>query len=203
VYNLAMARTSYSKTVDFFYEVGSLRILQRSLNQHLHQNVASVAEHSQRVTIIAYVLAKKAKVNVKKVMLMAAFHDLPETRTGDSNWHQKEYMTQDKEKAWESQLELLGRDMDELKKVLKEYRNRKTLESKIAKDADNIEYVLSLKEMELQGNQEAKRRLRCDADIDQLHTNIGKKVMRSVLSSKPNSWYQKDRTKTRKKYKVK
>ncbi|MBN1168761.1 HD domain-containing protein [Candidatus Woesebacteria bacterium] len=189
--------------INFFYEVGSLRQMERSHKMHMLQKVESVAEHSQRVTIIAYLLAKKAKANPHKTMIMAAFHDIPESRTGDSNWHQKEYVSQDEEKAWEAQLKLIGEGSDEIKKIIKEYRERKTYESQLAKDADNIDYVLSLKELALTGNAEAQRRLKEDVFFGHLYTSIGKKVMKEVIKSKPNQWYQCDRKKTHKKYTVK
>lgn len=167
------------------------------------QEVESIADHSQRVAIIAYLLAKKSGEDPHKAIVMAAFHDIPETRTGDSNWHQKQYITQDEEKAWMAQLELMGEETEELKAFLREYKDRKTLVSKLVKDADNIEYVLSLKELALQGNQEAARRIQEDVHLDHLYTDIGKKVMKQLIKSKPNIWYQKDRKLTHKKYVVK
>lgn len=198
-----MKHKNYSDLINFFYELGSLRFLQRSYNMHMLQEVESIADHSQRVTIIAYLLAKKSGVDPHKAMLIAAFHDLPETRTGDSNWHQKEYTTQDEEKAWLAQLGLMGDDMGELKKAIKEYKERKTFISKLVKDSDNIEYVISLKELALQGNEEAKRRIKEDVDLKHLYTDVGKKIMKQIVSSKPNEWYQKDRSVTHKKYLVK
>ena len=190
--------------INFFYEIGSLRHLKRSHIVHMLQDVESVAEHSQRTIIIAYLLAKKSGVDPYKTMLMAAFHDLPESRTGDSNWHQKEYVTVNEEKAWNKQLRLMGKESTEVKKLIKEYYERKSPESRLAKDADNIDYVLSIKELALQGNEEAKRRLRNGTSIMNLiYTNIGKSVMSEVLKSKPNEWYQKDRKRTHKKYLVK
>ena|SRR3989344_3285428 len=189
--------------INFFYEIGSLRYLKRSHNVHMLRDVESVAEHSQRTTIIAYLLAKKTKADPYKVMLMAAFHDLPESRTGDSNWHQKEYITQNEEKALKAQLELMGEESEEIGKLIKEYKERKSFESQLAKDADNIDYVLSIKELALQGNEEAKRRLKEDVLLDHLYTDLGKKVMKEVLKSKPNEWYKKDRSKTSRKYMVK
>jgi putative hydrolases of HD superfamily len=187
--------------INFFYEVGSLRYLKRSHMQHMLQPTESVAEHLQRVTIIAYLLAKKAKADPYKVMLMAAFHDLPESRTGDSNWHQKEYITQNEDKAWKSQLKLMGKGSGEIEKLIKEYRERKSFESQLAKDTDNIDYVLTIKEFALTGNEEAKRRLKEDTYLPKLmYTEIGKKVMKEVLKSKPNDWYQEYRQKTSKKY---
>lgn len=195
----------HTDLINFFYEVGSLRILNRSYYSQMLQNTESIAEHSQRATIIAYLLAKKSKADPYKTMLMAAFHDIPETRIGDSNWLQKQYITQHEEKAWQAQLELMGPESDELKEIMKEYKERKTLESKIAKDADNIDYVLGLKELALTGNQEAQRRLgdRNVVDPNHLYTDLAKEIVEQILVSKPNEWFQKDIKQTHQKYLVK
>jgi putative hydrolase of HD superfamily len=49
---------------------------------------------------------------------------------------------------------------EELLNLLKEYYERKTLESKIAKDADLLDQLLLLKEYEFQGSKEAERWLK-------------------------------------------
>lgn len=193
----------FEKLINFFYELGSLQVMPRSYNLHMLQQVESVADHSQRVAIIAYLLAKKANVDPHKAVVMAAFHDIPETRTGDSNWHQKSYVTQDEEKAWLMQLDLMGDGVEELAAYIKEYKERKTDVSQLVKDADNIEYVLSLKELALQGNEEAKRRIKEDINYRHLYTKLGRDVMRQVVASRPNEWYQKDRKDTSRKYLVK
>lgn len=198
-----MRRNRNTDLVKFFYEVGSLKFLKRSYGQHMLQEAGSVAEHLQRVTIIAYLLAKEMNLDSEKAIVMAAFHDLPEARIGDTNWHQKEYVAQDENKAWEVQLALMGKGASDIREILSEYKERKTPVSQLVKDSDNIEYVLSLKELALQGNEEAKRRLREDVDLGHIYTEIGKKMIRSVVNSKPNVWYQQDRQKTHKKYLVK
>jgi len=176
--------------------------MQRTNNLHMLQEVGSVAEHLQRVTIIAYLLAKEMGLDSEKAMVMATFHDLPEARTGDANWHQKEYVTHDDNKAWEAQLALMGKGAESTRRLLLEYQERKTQVSQLVKDADNIEYVLSLKELALQGNEEAKRRLKEDIDLNHIYTDTGKRMIRQIVKSKPNAWYQQDRQKTHKKYLV-
>lgn len=199
-----MQNKSHLDLINFFYEIGSLRKLKRSYIQHMLQEVESIAEHSQRVTLIAYFLSKEAKANTYKVMLMAAFHDLAEARTGDANWLQKQYIKQDEEKALNAQYALMGESSVEIKDILNEYHKRESLESKIAKDADNVDYILSLKELELQGNQEARRRLYSgDCSKDQLYTSIAKNMFDEILKSNPNDWYQPDRKETHKKYIIK
>lgn len=197
-------RSKYNNLINLFYEIGSLRKMKRSYILHMLQDVESVAEHSHRVILIAYFLSKEVKADPYKTMLMAAFHDLSETRTGDANWHQKEYVTHDEAKAQEAQFSLMGNPALEIKEILNEYHERKSLESKIAKDADNVDYILNLKELELQGNLEAKRRLNSkDVSKRHLYTDLAKRMFDDLLKSKPNDWYSNDRMKTYKKYVVK
>ncbi|HOU75807.1 MAG TPA: HD domain-containing protein [Candidatus Dojkabacteria bacterium] len=195
--------SKYDGLVTLFYEIGSLRKLQRAYNLHMLQDVESVAEHSQRVTMIAFFLANEVGVDVYKTILMAMFHDLVEARTGDLNWHQKSYAKVDEEKAMKSQLKLMGQSSKFVRQTLDEYHERKSLESKVAKDADCLDYFLSLQELALQGNQEALRRIKEDSEKDILHTDVAKELFDLIMKIKPNVWYQQDRKITHKKYKVK
>ena len=189
--------------VNLFYEIGTLRKLKRSYILHMLQDVESVAEHSQRVTLIAFFLAHELEVDVYKVVLMAMFHDLVEARTGDLNWHQKSYATIDEDKATEAQLKLMGKSSQMVRKILEEYRERKSLESQVAKDADCLDYFLALQELALQGNQEAIRRIKEDNERDILYTDKAKEFFDLIMQMKPNQWYQQDRKQTHGKYKVK
>lgn len=167
---------------------------------HMLQDVESIAEHSHRVAVIAFVLACEAGADPFRTMAMAVFHDLPETRTGDANWHQKQYVHHEEEKAFEAQLALMGKSAKKVKELLTDYKQRESLESKIAKDADIMDYLLSLKELELQGNREATQRL--TSEPAHLYTDVAKELYAELLESLPNEWYQADRNKTSESYKV-
>jgi putative hydrolases of HD superfamily len=199
-----MQNINLENLIDFFYEVGTLRRIMCSYHINLLTDTESVAEHSHRAMIIAYTLAKLiGNVDQSKVLMMAAFHDMPETRTSDSNWIQKQYMNQDEEKALDAQLELMEGLGDEIKLLLDEYHKRETLESKIAKDADSIEYYISLRELEMQGNQEAKRRLDKEKMFSTLYTKEAKELAEKVFEVHPTEWTRRDLERTRKKYQVK
>jgi putative hydrolase of HD superfamily len=151
--------------------------------------------------IIAYLLAKKVGADPHKTMLMAAFHDMAETRTGDSNWVQKSYLSQDEEKAVDAQLGLMRELGDELAEILEEYEERKSLESHVAKDADYIDYFLSLKELAMTGNVEAKRRLESEnTSLDHMYTDEGKELARVVKNTDPADWTKMDLVESHKKY---
>ena len=80
--------------IHLFNEVGMLAHLPRSGYAFLGAGKQSVAEHSHRMTFVAYVLAKESKepVDMAKLLLMCLLHDLPEARTGDLNYVNKRYV---------------------------------------------------------------------------------------------------------------
>ncbi len=190
--------------IDLFYEVGTLKKLKRSYYLNVLQDTESVAEHSHRCCIIAYILAKEVGADPLKAMIMAVFHDIPETRTGDANWAQKPYVQHDEDKAIFEQLGPYGRSTEDILEYLKEYEERNTMEAKIAKDADILEYILSLKELEMTGNKEATRRLESDnTDPSYMYTDIGKEYAREIKKSDPTKWSRNDLKKSLKKYQIK
>jgi putative hydrolase of HD superfamily len=187
--------------VNFLYEVGTLRRLKRSYHQFIFGDTESIAEHSYRVILIAYFLAKQLNADTNKVMVMAAFHDIPEARTGDSNWLQKPYITQDEDKALAAQLDPLGELSLEVKDILHEYKERKTIESRIAKDADNLDYVLCLRELQFTGSREADIRLTSENTMTEiLYTEEAKELYKIILRMNPNEWTRVDQRNTHKKY---
>lgn len=175
--------------VNFLFEMWTLRRIKRSYYINIYQDTESVAEHSHRVSIIGYMLAKKLNADSSKVLLMCTFHDMTETRTWDSNWVQKPYVKQDEHKVLNDQLIWIPELSDELKIVIEEYNNRNTLESKIAKDADVLEYFLSLKELALTWNEEAKRRLdNNNTRLEYLYTDEAKTLWKLIKYSNPTDW---------------
>lgn len=189
------------KLVDLFFEMGVLRRMKRSYHLMLLEEAESVAEHSHRAMIVAYFLGRLAKADAAKAALMAGFHDMAETRTGDSDWVQKQYLQQNEEKARKAQFEGLGELADELNDIIKEYKKRETLEAKLAKDADYIEFFMSIKELAWKGNTEAKYRLNSEnTAIEHLYTTEGKKLARLVKKADPTAWTRQDLVETHKKY---
>ena len=136
--------------VKFLFELNLLKGMQRTgwffIGEHRDDSVAS---HSFLTAVIAYYLAKKLKANKEKAMLMALLHDIPETRVGDINKVMARYVNSDEERAIN---ESIPNDLDELKDLLKEVEERKTLEAKIVKDADLIEVILQAKVYVMRGN---------------------------------------------------
>ena len=86
--------------VNFLFEVGVLKKIPRSGYKFLGTGSESVADHSFRVAVIAYVLAKhELQADLQKVVLMSLFHDIHEARTGDHNYVNKQYVIVNEDKA--------------------------------------------------------------------------------------------------------
>ncbi|MEE4271956.1 MAG: HD domain-containing protein [Thermoanaerobaculales bacterium] len=136
------------RIVDFFFEVGMLKRTPRTGWQFLAgAEPESVADHSFRVALIAFTLARTGNDSVDgdRVLRMALVHDLAEARTGDLNYMNQKYVRADEERA---EADLVGGlpFADELAELLEEYRSESTPESILAHDADQLELLLQLVE---------------------------------------------------------
>lgn len=174
------------KLANFFFEVGTLRKTARSHRQGLLTDDLSdnISSHSYRVTVIGYFLAKLAKADVNKVVHICLFHDVSESRSGDQNWIHKRYVKVFEDEISHDQFDHLSFGKDIL--VLgREYQERKTLEAKLAKDADLLDQILLLKEYEHVGNQEAAEWLKNNAQIKLLQTTYAKKLAKKILAQPP------------------
>jgi putative hydrolase of HD superfamily len=181
-----MPTTELKRIVEFIFEVGSLRRVKRSHLQNLGKTEDSVLDHSFRVAMIGYLLAIMEGAEADKVLKMCLFHDLAEARTGDRNWTHKKFVRVDLTKAWREQLKNLP-IQKEVTKLLREYEARKTLESKLAKEADNLEQTFQLKEYADQGNKEAERWL--PHNMKTLKFKSGKSLAQLAIKSEVHDWW--------------
>lgn len=142
--------------VDFLFEVGMLAKTPRSGFYFLGSGEQSVAEHVTRVSFIGYTLAMlRGNVNLSKVLQMCLFHDVAETRTSDLNYVHQKYAERKEDEAVRDLTEPLPFG-DGIREILKEYEQKQSAESQLAKDADTLEFILSLKEQIDIGNDRAK-----------------------------------------------
>lgn len=177
---------------NFFFEIGTLRKIARSHRQTLLTDDLSdnIASHSFRVTVIGLFLARLAKADSGKVVNMCLLHDVGESRGGDQNWIHKRYVKVYEDEITKDQLGPLPFS-DELMGLDHEYQERKTLEAKLAKDADLLDQILLLKEYEHAGNQEATTWLKQDNHLKLLKTAIARNVAKEILKQIPSDWWYK------------
>ena len=177
---------------DFLFEVGMLNKTPRTGFQFLGSGKESVAEHILRTLFIGYSLCKlDPSVDELKVLRMCLVHDLPEARTGDMNYMYKKYVTVDEEKAVRELTENLPFG-DEIKSVLAEFNGKKTRESLLAHDADQLGLILLLKEYGDLGNKYSREWL--DYAVRRLCTDEGRKLADTILRTDWTQWWFRDKS---------
>lgn len=185
-----MPHTKKSTAINFLFELTALTRLQRTGWQILGGGGESIAEHSYMVAMISYLLAEQTGADIEKTLLMALFHDVEETRTGDAYRLAKLYITIDKDKARHDALNHLP-DGNRVAVLLDEYEQRKTVEANIVKDADNLSLCLELKLLIEQGNIHAKEWL--DANIEALQLPEAKALGKALTTTNSQAWWKKER----------
>ncbi len=177
----------YTQLATFAYETGIHSKTPRSGFWLLGSGKQSVAEHLFHTAVIAYALAyTEPKANSDRVVLMALFHDIGEGRTGDHNYVHQRYGRLAEANAVED----ISRSVPfgfEITRLFKEEQARETLEAKIVKDADILEWISALRVEEEKGNIKAKEWIRIG--LKRLKTPQGKKFGKSLLKVHPDSWW--------------
>ncbi len=178
---------SHKAIANFFFEVGMLAKTPRSGFHFLGTGKQSVAEHINRVSFIAYSLAQMdGTVDVLKVLKMALFHDISETRISDLNHIHQKYVERKEHSAVKdiSNSIPFGKDVFE---TLSEYELRESEEAIIVKDADTLEWILALKEEIDTGNTRAVDWAKIG--IDRLKTNNAKALSLAIMNTDSNDWW--------------
>jgi len=121
---------------------------------------------------------------------MCLLHDLAEGRISDLNYVHQMYVHKFEEKAVHDLAEPLPFGAD-IKAIIEEYEKRKSPESMIAKDADNLEWILSLKEQVDIGNRRAEDWI--VSAVKRLKTPHAKKLAQKIVRTDSNSWWFGDR----------
>ncbi len=182
--------------VNFLFEAAALKRLQRTGWQILGGgNKESIAEHSFMVAMIGYMLATELKADIQKVLTMGLLHDFSETRTGDVYKLADLYLSVDEKRA---NNDSFSYDL-KLNKIIDEYNEKKSIESQIIHDADNLALILELKQLMENGNDNAKEWF--DANKDRLKLKESKALFEEIKSSNSQDWWKKERIIIHKSYK--
>ncbi|HTF99924.1 MAG TPA: HD domain-containing protein [Nitrospirota bacterium] len=172
---------------NFLFEAGMLKRTPRSGFQFLGSGAESVAEHMFRTIYIGYALGRMAQgVNVDRIIKMCLFHDLPEARTGDLNYVNKKYVQADEMKAVTDLTGTLPFG-EEIKELICEFTEGSTEEAKLARDADQLEMILALKEYKDLGNTYAEEWL--EFSLKRLKTEKAKQLADVILSTDSSLWW--------------
>jgi len=181
-----------NKTVNFLNEVGMLANTPRSGFAFLGSGKQSVAEHSYRMAMVGLALARSydGVVNLEKLLLICLSHDLAEARTGDMNYVNKKYVKVDEAKALDELAEesSLG---NEVASYVREYNAAESIEARLAKDADQLELLLCVKEEHDKGNPRAMDWF--EAGVKRLKTREAKDMAASIKVTASDQWWIKDK----------
>lgn len=180
-----------SRDLEFMYEVGCLRHIQRTWKQFLNPDFENLSEHLLRVIWISLILAKYEKnVDTDKLMKMALVHDLSESRSVDSHYVSRQYVDRHEHEAITDTLD--GTSVqDEFLQIWEEYEKRECIEAKIVKDADSLDVDLELKEQEFRGLRLGEDTLEGRKFVAQskLYTEAAKHFWELIQTSNPNDWH--------------
>ncbi len=182
---------SSRRDIEFLYEIGTLRNLERTWQQFMGDGCASVPEHTFRMLFLALLIARgEGYTDEGKILKMVLVHDVGESRTGDTNYMQAVYTT--KETAHAIHDTFVGTTFVDLyHDILEEYEARKTLAAQIVKDADNLDVDFELQEMKEKGSLIAKKmdKMRKLVRDKKLYTKTAKKIWSMIQGSDPSSWH--------------
>ncbi len=152
----------------------------------------SVAEHTQRTTLIGVVLASLSPddVDAGRVALMCTIHDLAETRIGDIPSVGRRYLGKpDEGNILRDQLDGVPSGVDHtLTSAWEEYEARSTPEAVLARDADKIECLAQAMEYQSQGHPEAKEWIH--GSFESIRSEVGRTLATVLMESDPTSWWR-------------
>jgi len=180
-----------NRDLEFLFEMGRLRLLQRTWQRFFMTKVANDVEHTFRVMWLALIIAKKEKVgNEEKIMKMALVHDVTESRTGDVDYLSRLYSERKEELAIHDMFEGVALE-GEFIELWKEFEKRETIEAKIVKDADNLDIDMELME-QWASNRDlvmAKFNARKKIIPSKLFTKTAKKMFKEIYTSGVHNWH--------------
>ena len=180
--------------VSFGYEAGQLKKLPRA--GWLLTGITSpesVADHSFRVAVLAYVIAVQEGANPERAAALGLFHDFPETRTGDVPSVGKPYVrTTDPNLVIADQTAALPSGLAaHITALVAEHESAKTpdatLESRCSRDADKLELLLQAREYQAQGNQLVQPYI--DSMIPAISTRTGLALAKIAQDLSPSIWW--------------
>ena len=173
---------------NLLFEAKILKEIPRSGYHFLGVGKESVAEHCFSTTFIAYVMSRmETEIDALKLICMCLIHDLPETRIGDLNTVNKKYVKADEAKAFKDSIEGLAFRQD-LTDLFDEFNAGRSIEAKLAHDADQLALILELKDLMDMGYKPPETWIQ--NVIGRLQTETGQKIARAVMDTPRDAWWR-------------
>ena len=173
--------------------MGNIRLIDRMWYRFHSKDFANVAEHHFRVFWIAMTIAANENdgtLDTGKIAKMCIMHDITESRTGEVDYISRQYVDRKEEMAINDILDDTS-VREEYLALWHEYEARESLESKIVKDADNLDVDFELAEQENNGNKlrEEWRVARQRVADSKLFTETAKRIQEQLKSSNMHDWH--------------
>ena len=175
---------------DLLFEAKMLKDIPRSGYPYLGVGRESVAAHIFMTSFIAHVLSMlEPSADALKLLQMCLLHDLPEARTGDLNAVQKKYVSADEDRAVADLTQKLPFG-GEIRALLEEFRAGRSLEAKLAHDADQLSFLLDLKSLKDIGHATPEKWI---AHVRaRVQTEAGQQLVCWILHTEWDHWWLKD-----------
>ncbi|MGW4370316.1 HD domain-containing protein [Nocardia takedensis] len=186
---------SYHSVIRFAHEAGRLKTLPRTGWQIAGiAHPESVADHSYRVGILAYVIAVlEGLPDPDRAATLGLFHDLPECRLGDIPAVGRAYITAaDPGRVVADQTVALPAPLaDGIQAIIDEHESAKrpdaTPAARCSRDADKLDCLLQAREYETTGNRRTDVFVR--TMLDALTTPTAKALGQAALEVDPAEWW--------------
>lgn len=190
-----MTKKDFSKDIDFLFEMGNIRFIERQWKRFLRDDFANLAEHHYRTFWIAMTIAAhEGDVDTGKIAKMVLIHDIAESRVNDVDYLSRQYVIRDEKLAIKDMLE--GTSLKkEFYELWKEYEARETIEAKIAKDADNLDVDFELNEQAAKGSglKELWKDNRENVAENHLFTDTARAIAKQLSTANPHNWHHQGR----------
>src|SRR6266542_101608 len=179
------------ETVKLAHELGQLKMLPRTgwLRAGI-EHPESVAEHSLRAAMLAWMLAGLEGADPELAATMALFHDSPETRTTDLDHVARRYLhATSNEQITADQTSALPRALaSRLRCLVAEYEGRASLEADCAGDADKLEMLLQALDYRAQGHRNTEPFM--ETALAALRTPSGRRLGEAAMTIDPTAWWR-------------
>ncbi|MCG6894840.1 MAG: HD domain-containing protein [Desulfobacteraceae bacterium] len=175
--------------VDLMFESQMLKRIPRSGYAFLGVGRESVAEHTFVCTFIAYVMARLVPdTDTERLVGMCLLHDLAEARTGDMNYVQKRYVATDENRALSDAFGSIPFG-EEWQALIDEFNQCRSLEARLAHDADQLALMLDLKALADCGHPPPELWLK---NVERrLQTDVGRRLGETVMKTHKDDWWLK------------
>lgn len=184
-------KPNLSADINFLFEMGTIRFIERMWRRFLHADLANLAEHHFRVFWIAMIIAEReGGADTGKLAKMVMIHDIAESRAGDVDYISRQYVERNEELGITDMLKNTSVEKEFLE-LWREYEEKQSLEARIAKDADNIDVDFELAEQAANGSQLKRSKLATRANVAQnkLYTETAKELYRQLQDADPHAWH--------------